>query len=447
MYGGAASGGKSDALVAAPLRFIENANHRAIILRRTRRELQEVIDRSRIIYPQVCPDAIWNEQRSRWSFPYGSFIKYGFAEYADDIYNEKSNEYNFIGWDELTTFEEKMYNFMLSRNRTTDPTLPLQIRAATNPGDVGHDWVYQRFVKGYDPFRVYYHPVVLPHGKTIVRTRQFIPATIYDNPMVADRDQYIAGMMAMGEDLANALLYGRWDVFEGQFFRKMPEEVEPKLLDPQDYYVIRCMDYGLNDPNAVYWLVVYPRHQMIDIVAELYENELSLPDLSRMILRKQARLEDADGIKKPRISVGDPNSMFRREGTSQQTIAQIMMRHGALFTPANDDRAAGWAMLQYLLDHGKLRVWKGRAPMLQRTLPTLKYDPNNRDDIYHRGRVQDHASDSIRYGVLAWWEQPAAMAKREKLDPTIQDTIYPKVIRELTKTQRTGMFDGLGEGW
>ena len=437
MYGGAAGGGKSDALIIAPLRWVDNPNHRAIVLRRTRRELQEILDRSKVIYPRVVKDATWNEARSRWSFPSGCYISFGFAEHADDIFNYKSNEYNFVGFDELTTFEERMYLFMLSRNRTTDSNLPVMMRSATNPGDIGHDWVFQRFVAKREPFKVYSYPKILPDGTVKTQTRQFILATVYDNPELADKDTYIAGLLEMGEDLAAAMLFGRWDVFEGQFFRKLPVEVKPELLDPEDYYVIRCMDYGLNDPSAIYWLVVYPRRPIIDIVSEIYQAEVTLPDLSRMITRRQAELK----LNAPRISVGDPSSMFKRETTSQgQTIAQIMSRHGAIFSPANNDRAAGWAMLRYLFETGKMRVWQGCAPMLLRTLPTLKYDPANRDDIYHKGRVKDHGADAIRYGALCWYEQPAPLAPEKAMNPQIQDTIYPRVVRAAERAAQ-GRFD------
>lgn len=448
LYGGAAAGGKSDALIIAPLRFIENPNHRALILRRTRRELQELIDRTKVIYPEICPDAGFNEQRVRWTFPYGSYIQMGFAEHADDILNQKSNQYNWIGFDELTTFEKKMYDFMLSRNRTVDPTLPLMMRSATNPGDIGHDWVFQRFVKDQEPYKIRHIPMILPDGTETFTTRQFIPATVYDNPKLADAESYIAGMMQMGEDLAAAMLYGRWDVFEGQFFRKLPvtKDVQASLLDPDQYYIIRCLDWGIVNPTAVYWLAVYPKLQKIDIIAELYVTEMVVPEICRLIQKVEQDLAHEGITQNPRISVADPNSLFKREATSQQTIAQMMSRHGVHFVPANDDRPAGWAMLRMVLETEKLRVWPGRAPMLMRTLPTLKYDPNNKDEIYHKGRVQDHAADSLRYGLLAWYEQPGAVAKPKPQDPTKIDTLWPRLQDQWAKG-RFETFEGLGKGF
>ena len=163
-------------------------------------------------------------------------------------------------------------------------------------------------------------------------------------------------------------------------------------------------------------------------------------------MRRQQTLA-RDGISNaPRISVGDPASMFKTEPTSGQNIASIMARHGAIFTRANNDRQAGWAMLRYLFEDSKIRVWRGAAPMLMRTLPTLKYDPTNKDDVYHKGRVQDHGADAIRYGILAWYEQPGALAPEKAMDPRIQDTIFPKVQREakLAAAGRFESFENLG---
>ncbi len=425
MYGGAAGGGKSDALIVAPLRWIANPRHRAIILRRTSRELQELKDRTKLLYPEIIEDAQWNEMRSRWSFPYGSFIQLGFADGEDDILNFKSNQYNWIGFDELTTFTKKMYDFMWSRNRTSDPTLPLQIRSASNPGDIGHEWVLNRFVLNKTPYEEYTYTDTLPDGKEYQTTRQFIPATAYDNPKIADLDGYVAGMMQMGDDMAASMLYGKWDVFEGQFFTQMPQYTEPILKD-KDYYIIRSMDYGLNDPSAIYWVIVYPRLQRLEICAEVYANEVSLPDLVLMIHRRNTKL----GLDRPRINVGDPNSMFKREGTSMQTINDIMARNGMPWSKGNDDRVAGWAVIKYLIKSDKLRVWKGAAPMLMSSMQTLKFDPNKRDDIM-RPRANDHSADSLRYAVLSWFETPGRPDTPKALDRLTQDTIFPKIQRRM----------------
>jgi hypothetical protein len=318
------------------------------------------------------------------------------------------------------------------------------MRSATNPGDIGHEWVFKRFVKDKNPYQVYTENRIHPDGQIIEVARQFIPATVYDNPKLGDHSGYVAGLMEMDEDLRNAMLFGRWDVFEGQFFRRMPSLQEP-VLKSEDYYVIRCMDYGLNDPSAIYWIIVYPEFQILEVAAEIYENDASLPELCRMITEKELELHEKYGLKPPQQSVGDPNSMFKREGTSMQTIAQIMARHGQVFNKGNDDRAAGWAMFKYVLEQDKLRVWKGQAPHLMATLPTLKYSRNKKDDIDQRGATQDHGADSIRYGLLSWWEDAPDNRTSPKEANRNQDTVLPRILRDLDEEQQRGYdpFTGL----
>ena len=56
-----------------------------------------------------------------------------------------SSEYQVVCLDELTTFEEYQYTYMLSRVRSAKG-LPVRIRAATNPGGIGHEWVMRRWM-------------------------------------------------------------------------------------------------------------------------------------------------------------------------------------------------------------------------------------------------------------------------------------------------------------
>jgi hypothetical protein len=429
----------------APLRWCHKPGFSGVILRRTYPELLELIDRTKSIYPRVIPGLTldgWNESKKRWTFPSGATLQMAAADLPDDILKLKSFEFQYVAFDELTSFLESQYSFMLSRNRTTDVELPLHVRSGTNPGGVGHAWVAKRFVKDVEPYKQTAETLILPDGQRALMTREFIPATVYDNPYLANRNEYVAGLLTMGTDLALAMLHGRWDVFEGQFFNQMPEEIEPVLADPGNYYVIRCMDFGsFHDSTAVYWLVVYPRLLKADIIAELYVNELTIPDVAGMLKRRENRLIDEDGVKKrPVLLPADP-SIFSREATSQQAVSDIFLRHGVSWSRANNDRVAGWAMLRYLINDGKLRCWKGRAPMLYETLPGLKYDPNNKDDVYKRGKVDDHCGDALRYGVLTWYETPVPLDSPPLVDPAVQDTLFPKLIARIKKLQEQG-FQG-----
>lgn len=128
-----------------------------------------------------------------------------------------------------------------------------------------------------------------------------------------------------------------------------------------------------------------------------------------------------------------------------QTIATLLSQHGAYFDKGNNDRAAGWAMLRYVLETGKMEVWQGRAPNLLRTMPTLIYHPKKKNDLKPGG--QDHGVDALRYGTLAWYEQPVPAPSVPMMDPSIQDTVFPRLVVHLQKQHVAGRFDMLGEGW
>jgi hypothetical protein len=102
LYGGAAGGGKSYAMLVDPLRYCHKKAHRALILRRSMPELRELIDKSRELYPQAFPGAKFREVEKVWNFPSGAKIEFGFLEKDADVYRYQGQAYSWIGFDEIT---------------------------------------------------------------------------------------------------------------------------------------------------------------------------------------------------------------------------------------------------------------------------------------------------------------------------------------------------------
>ena len=102
LYGGAAGGGKSYAMLVDPLRFAHRAAHRALILRRSMPELRELIDKSRELYPKAFPGCKYKEVEKLWNFPSGAKIEFGFLERDADVYRYQGQAYSWIGFDEIT---------------------------------------------------------------------------------------------------------------------------------------------------------------------------------------------------------------------------------------------------------------------------------------------------------------------------------------------------------
>ena len=149
LYGGSAGGGKSFALLADPLRYCHNGNHRGLLLRRTLDELTELIDKSRQLYPKAFPGAKFRESKSTWHFPSGATIWFTYLDKDKDVTRFQGQAFNWIGIDEITQYPTPyVWDYLRSRLRTTDPELQehLYMRCTANPGGVGGWWVKKMYI-------------------------------------------------------------------------------------------------------------------------------------------------------------------------------------------------------------------------------------------------------------------------------------------------------------
>lgn len=243
-YGGAAGGGKSDALLMAALQYVDMPGYSAIIFRRTFKDLAlpgGLIDRA---HEWLGPmDAKWIERDKCWTFPSGAKLAFGYIEHEKDKYNYQSTEFQFIGFDELSQFPESVYVYLFSRLRRLEGCdIPLRVRSASNPGGMGHKWVRGRFVQG---------------GNT--KDRIFIPAKMDDNPFL-DQASYRESLSELPPDIRKQLEDGDWsDPYpEGSYYEKQLTFArkegrvthvpwEPRL--PVDTW----WDIGVGDSTAIWF--------------------------------------------------------------------------------------------------------------------------------------------------------------------------------------------------
>jgi hypothetical protein len=229
LYGGAAGGGKSDALLidgwclqdGGP----ENKNHRAIVFRRSFPELKDLIARARELFPQFIPGIDYNQQTHTFTAPSGATFEFGYLQNDNDRFKYRGRAWNWIGFDELTLWSTDVcYLYLMSRNRTTDPTLPRYMRATTNPDGPGQHWVMKRWgieeaggaarvVKEveFETLREGGNPD-LDSGYEMVRrflARSFIPAKLSDNRYLRGTG-YRETLMELPETEQAQLLRGLW---------------------------------------------------------------------------------------------------------------------------------------------------------------------------------------------------------------------------------------------
>lgn len=199
LFGGAAGGGKSDALLMGASQHVHVPGYRAVIFRRRYVDLyvaDGLIERSQMWFNGK---AHWNDHHKAWTFPSGATIGFGYLDGPNDHLNHQGAAYQFIGFDELTHFREHHYRYLFSRCRATeDIKVPLRVRATANPGGIGHAWVFQRFFVESKP------------------TRRFIPSRLSDNPGFAGSagDAYRASLAELDPVTRKQLEEGDWFVID-----------------------------------------------------------------------------------------------------------------------------------------------------------------------------------------------------------------------------------------
>jgi phage terminase large subunit len=291
LYGGAAGAGKTELIIWLPLiyQFHEHPLYKGIILRRNLKQLEtELISRSKEIYPSL--GAVFNETKKKWVFPSGAVQYYGGADKEDDIRKFDSDQYNLISYDEATHFTEFQYSYLvMSRLRSRCADLPAIARSGTNPGNVGHSYFKNRFVK---PWKDGYK--LLIDGKTGLK-RMFIPARIQDNPtLLANNPEYIQQLMSLSEAEKKAKLYGDWDTYEGQVFKEF--RLEPLSDEPDNArHVIKPfeipsywprfigIDWGYNAYTVIYWSALSPTGRIFIYREYAFKEKLVVDYLSDLI--------------------------------------------------------------------------------------------------------------------------------------------------------------------
>jgi hypothetical protein len=217
-YGGAGGGGKSDALLTAALRYVDVPGYAALILRKTFADLAlpgAIMARAREWLAGT--DAQWNERDSRFTFPSGATLSFGYLQTKHDRYRYSGAEFQFIAFDELTQFAEEDYRFLFTRLRkppeadgTELARVPLRMRSASNPGGRGHEWVKRRLVQRLPAERRDDEPPDPMDTPERAARRVFIPARLRDNPSV-DPTSYEESLANADPHVRAQILDGDWD--------------------------------------------------------------------------------------------------------------------------------------------------------------------------------------------------------------------------------------------
>ena len=414
LYGGAAGGGKSFGLLADPMRYFSNPNFNGLILRRTNDELRELIWKSQELYPKAFQGAKWAEKKSQWTFPSGAKLWLTYLERDQDVLRYQGQAFSYVAFDELTQYPTPFaWNYMRSRLRTTDPTLPIYMRATTNPGGSGHGWVKRTFIdpapanskfiaKDIETGEDMVYPDSHEKAGEPLFYRRFIPASLKDNPYLMDGGQYEANLLSLPEMQRRQLLEGDWAVADGAAFSEFRSKVhviEPYEI-PTDWRRFRSCDYGYSSYSAVHWFAIDPSYNTLVCYRELYLSKHTGRDLARAVL-------EAEGSDRVDYGVLD-SSCWHQRGQLGPSIAEEMISQGTRWRPSdrtNGARVAGKNRLHEVLkvdeDTGLPGIqFFNTCRQIIADLPVIPADPRGSDDIDPR-YASDHAYDSVRYAVMS----------------------------------------------
>lgn len=232
LFGGAAGGGKSWALLMAALQYVDRPAYRGLLLRRTYPELElagGLIEMSQQWLAHTA--ARWSATHRTWTFPSGASLTFGALNEEADKYKYLGSAYHFVGYDELTRFTLSQFRYLHSRiRRGKGETIPLRMRATSNPGSIGHEWVRARFLDTTHPDRV------------------FIPAGLADNPFL-DADEYTRSLANLDPVTRAQLLRGDWTArADGGYFRREWMPIVEQA--PAAGYRVRYWDLAATAPKA-----------------------------------------------------------------------------------------------------------------------------------------------------------------------------------------------------
>lgn len=398
-YGGAAGGGKSDALLMAALQHVDVPGYAAIIFRRTFADLNlagAIMDRSKEWLTGT--GATFNESDHRWTFPSGATISFGYMDKEADRFRYQSAEFQFIAFDELTQFPEKWYRFMFSRLRKTkELEVPLRMRFATNPGGIGHEWVFRRFGRWLDSKGSRIGDGVeltfrrneedreeeCPPGVHGSWSRTFIVSNRRDNPHIGE--EYAQSLAQLDEATRKQLDKGLWIRDTGGLVYRFNPSIN-HFIPPEKFkteYHVLAHDYGFTDSTA-YTIYGWRDHDKRVYMLKSFKRKGLTPSAAAEISL------ELNSIYQFNAMVGDIG------GLGKGYAEEARSRFGLPIEAAQKQNKRGYIeLMNDAFVNGRIMVVKGENDGLEAEYSEL---PWNADRSAPEDGFEDHIADAALYG-------------------------------------------------
>ena len=420
-FGGARGGGKSWSVrTKAKILAASYDGIKILIVRRTFPEL--VNNHINQLREELHGLAKYNKTEKVFTFPNNSTIKFGYCNNDKDLDQYQGAEYDVIFLDEATQLQEMWIKKITACVRGVNE-FPKRIYYTCNPGGASHGYFKRLFIDrqyetGEDP-----------------EDYSFIQALVTDNKaLMESQPDYIKQLEALPPKLKEAWLYGRWDIFEGQFFedfRTTPDiekctaagitqeqalqqhrwthVIEPFDLnagEKRGWNIMRSYDFGYNKPFSLgYWAVDYDG--VLYRILEMYGCTQTPDEGVKWSPDEQfRRIRDFENehpwLKGRKIvdSVADPAIWDQSRGES---IAETAARYGIYFSPGDNNRIPGWMQVHYRLqfdENGYARMYVfNNCKAFIRTMPLMMYSETKPEDL--DTKLEDHCADEVRYMCMS----------------------------------------------
>lgn len=402
-YGGARGGGKSWFVRwKAVLLALRYGGIKILITRKTYRELlnNHIAPLLRILNGA----AVYNKSEKCFTFPNGSTIWFGYCASDADLGQYQGAEYDVWFADEAGQFPQDWLIQIDACVRGVND-FPKRTYYTLNPGGPGHGYFKRVFIdRRFD-------------GSEHPEDYSFIQALCTDNTaLMKSQPEYMRALEKLPPKLREAWLYGKWDVYEGQFFedfRDAPEHYADRrwthVIDPfeipEGWKLYRSFDWGYNKPFSCGWWavdfdgVVYRILELYGCTGTANEGVKWTP---AQVFAEIARIErEHRWLAGRRITgIADPAIWDAETGKS---IADTAGEHGVFFSPGDHKRIPGWMQVHYRLafdGEGFPRMYVFRnCKAFIRTLPLLQYDAVHCEDVDTDG--EDHVADEVRYFCMS----------------------------------------------
>lgn len=416
-YGGARGGGKSWAVRDKAKRLCLRFNGiKVLIVRRTYPEL--VNNHINQLRDELNGIARYNKSEKIFTFPNNSTIKFGYCNNDKDLDQYQGAEYDVIFLDEATQLQEMWIKKITACVRGVND-FPKRIYYTCNPGGASHGYIKRLFIdKQYE-------------SGEVPEDYEFIQALVTDNKaLMASQPDYIKQLEALPPKLREAWLYGRWDIFEGQFFedfrttpdidlctkagitveealeqRRFTHVIEP-FEPPRGWNIMRSYDFGYNKPFSLgYWAVDYDG--VLYRIMEMYGCTQTPDEGVKWSPNEQFKRivefeREHPWLKDRKIvdSVADPAIWDSSRGVS---IAGTAASYGVYFSPGDNARIPGWMQVHYRFqfdDNGYPRMYIfNNCKAAIRTIPLMMYSEMKPEDL--DTKLEDHCPDEIRYMCMS----------------------------------------------